>query len=293
MIEASREQQEVPAASSLDDAHAGLVSQLVASLAGDRAVSEVRVPPADPAAAVSELERARGLGTVVLWSDADAVVTRAPEVVELLREIVERGQVVVVEIAIEPAVGSAVAGRPRDARKDAEAVCEVLPGAALLEARTVEVATLASEGGQPRLPAAGGARRAYLVCAGADAEVLRDAAEGLTVAAPGVAAPYVKALYEANLELRRANARLAREHLGRYDSAAATLLSRMDADLKDAHQQLAAVQAAHDALLPEHAELLRRIRMPHHRSMDRLAVSALRIPLLGVVMRARARRRGA
>ena len=290
MIQADADQQHGLPPASTDAAHEALLRQLTGALVGGGGVVvEVTLQQgADAGAALAALGGARDGAALVLWRDADAALALDRKVGALLAEIADDA-VVVVEIA----AGGAVAQVPGQvsAGDAAQGLCATLPQATVLVARTTELATLSGQDAQAQLPAGLGLPSAYVVCAGATADLLAEVVDGFVLAAPAAAGPYVAALHAANIELRRANARLAREHLGRFDSAAATVLSRLSTDLGQAQAERDELQAANDALLAEHAELLRRIRMPHHRFVDRVALSLLRIPLLGVLTRTRARRR--
>lgn len=288
MIQADADQQHGLPPASTDAAHEALLRQLTGALAGGGGVVEVALQQgADAGCALAALGAARDGAVLVFWRDADAALALDSKVGALLAAIAD-DTVVVVEIA----TGGAVAQVPGQvsAGEVAQGLCATLPQATVLVARTTELATLTGQDAQAQLPVGLGLPSAYVVCAGAAADLLAEVVEGFVLAAPAAAGPYVAALHAANIELRRANARLAREHLGRFDSAAATVLSRLSTDLDQAQAERDELQTANHVLLAERAELLRRIRMPHHRFVDRVALSLLRIPLLGVLTRARARR---
>ncbi len=283
-------------APSVSDARTELIVRFAEALAEGGELAELRAGDD-----LGVLEGGPPDVAAVLVRGADSGICEAKPV-ELLTAASERGCAVVVEFAESLAADLRRPERPRSAREDAVALRDALPDAVLLAGRTAEVASLEIDGaeGGAELPAGCGTAHAWLVCAGAAPGAIRSAAAAVVTAGGGVSAPYLRALHEANQELRRANARLAREHLGRYDSAAATLIHKLGVDLRQTQELAEALEAERarvyseliDDVGPERDELLRRLRMPHHRLMDKLALSLLRIPLVGVVLRARARRRG-
>jgi hypothetical protein len=69
-------------------------------------------------------------------------------------------------------------------------------------------------------------------------------------------------LEEANAELRRANARLAREKLGKADSAAATLLAGLEAEREELARRVGELPSA-DPVADERRALIRRVEELH------------------------------
>jgi 2-polyprenyl-3-methyl-5-hydroxy-6-metoxy-1,4-benzoquinol methylase len=83
----------------------------------------------------------------------------------------------------------------------------------------------------------------YIVCVGVDADPL----DGLMqVEAAPVANRYLRDVENANRELRRANARLTRERLGKADAAAASDLARR-ADREEVERELVLLRKEHKA----------------------------------------------
>jgi hypothetical protein len=69
-------------------------------------------------------------------------------------------------------------------------------------------------------------------------------------------------LEEANAALRRANARLAREKLGKADSAAATLLARLEAEREELARRVGELPSG-DLVADERRALIRRVEELH------------------------------
>jgi SAM-dependent methyltransferase len=96
---------------------------------------------------------------------------------------------------------------------------------------------------------------------------------------------YMRALEQANQELRRANARLARQHLGVHDSAAASVIGRFEHRAEEAERR---VEGLEDRLALE-VEVARQndlnfqraraiLQTPRHRAVESLHHRLLRIP---------------
>jgi hypothetical protein len=83
----------------------------------------------------------------------------------------------------------------------------------------------------------------YIACVGIDAVLLDGRVQ---VEAAPLANRYIKSLERANEELRRTNARLTREHLGKADAAAASELARR-ADRRELEEAFADLSEEHEA----------------------------------------------
>ncbi len=282
-------------APSVSEARSELIVRFADALAEGGGFAELR------AGDLGSLEGGPPDVAAVLVRDADADICEAKPV-ELLTATAERGCAVVVEFAESLAADLERPERPRSAREDAVALRDALPDAVLLAGRHGRGRVAGDRRCRGWRGAAGGLRHRACVArlhgrrAGGDQHGGRGGRHCRRRCQRAVSSRS----HEANQELRRANARLAREHLGRYDSAAATLIHKLGVELRQTQELAEALEAERarvyseliDDVGPERDELLRRLRMPHHRLMDNLALSLLRIPLVGVVLRARARRRG-
>lgn len=107
----------------------------------------------------------------------------------------------------------------------------------------------------------------------------------------------VAGLRATNAELRRANARLARERLGRHDSAAASVLSRLERRLGDAEAEVKRLEARLETEMEvaarNHAMFERardQLQAPRYVVMDRIRARLLTIPGLQRLTRAITRR---
>jgi hypothetical protein len=272
-----------PAAPSLHAAHAERQAALTASAAAGRTVVALGVSADEVAPAVreaaaalhtgpvelgEELRRLDAASAMVLWPDADAAEAAGP-VLALVAELAGAGAVVVAGPAGDAGTATRLADR--------------LPGALVLEQRSVEAALLAAPGVDraPVLPSTAGAPAGWLICCGIDADLIERTCALAAPVASDVREVHLQALEAANAELRRANVRLAREHLGRSDSAAATVVHR----LEDALRQ-------RDEADRRFAELRRRLNQPHHRTLDLLVMGLKELPLVGRLTRALTRRYG-
>jgi hypothetical protein len=134
----------------------------------------------------------------------------------------------------------------------------------------------------------------YIVCVGVDAAPLHGL---MQLEASPLANRYLRDLENANRELRRANARLSREHLGKADAAAASDLARR-ADRDEIERELAHLRKEHKAWIERclgaeerERELAKRLatQMETAANLDR--VSALLVLRVLDKLRFRRRRR--
>jgi hypothetical protein len=108
---------------------------------------------------------------------------------------------------------------------------------------------------------------------------------------------YVAWLEQANRELRRANARLGREHLGRHDAAAAAVEDRR-ADLEEQvaelsrllEEQREATEANHRMLLEAKWDKESTLQAPRYRFVDWLRGLAFSLPGVSLLLKLRSRR---
>ncbi|MDQ3851182.1 MAG: hypothetical protein M3296_11285, partial [Actinomycetota bacterium] len=105
-----------------------------------------------------------------------------------------------------------------------------------------------------------------VIAAGFDEGALAATAGGVDVAGDALHGVHLRALEAANAELRRANARLASEHLGIQDAAAARMVSALEAAERLASEWQ--VEAANNDARLQHARLL--LQTPRHRAADAL-----------------------
>lgn len=262
------------AAPSLRAAHARLLGALAARMAEDRtlvvlgagdavpaearaAAREVVVGPAELTGPVRALDPS---SAVVLWLGADPAAPDADGVLRLLGAAVAEGLPAIVEVpGADAAPALTVAG--------------ALPGGVVLERRSVEAAVLApaEDPAAPALPAGTGVVAGRLVCCGLAPDAVREACARAEATAGEVRDAHLQALEEAVEDLRRANVRLAREHLGRHDSAAASVVHR----LQSRYEQEREIALENDRLFQEARG---RLNTPHHRAADKIALWLKGIP---------------
>lgn len=237
-----------------------------------------------------------GAGATVpasMAASADAAVVQGPTWADGSLEAIVPGRSAVIwlgapgaeseEPLLEVLAAAATAGSPvlivvtadadADPSQAAARLAAALPGARVLEQRATEVAVIAEAGaaGPPvELPAAGALVTGYLVCC-----VPEDAAPAFAAliepVATGVREEQLRAQERAVEELRTANVRLAREHLGRYDSAAASIVHR----LEERYEREREIAIENDRL---YQDARRRLAQPHHVAADKLVGLIKRIP---------------
>ena len=121
--------------------------------------------------------------------------------------------------------------------------------------------------------------RRVLLTANVEPEELERAASlRLALALEDVHAAQLERLEAAYWSLRRANARLARENLGRHDAAAASVVGPLTRELEEMRRQLAIeVEVARQN--DEYFQAARRkLDEPHHRAAERLYQVLAKVP---------------
>jgi hypothetical protein len=140
----------------------------------------------------------------------------------------------------------------------------------------------------------GGAHRTLIVANVGEEEAERalDAVAGLH--AEPIDAAYIDRLETAYRAMRRANARLTRENLGRHDAAAASVIGRLTTELEKAEYRLG-IEIEVARRNDEYFQSARsKLGEPHHRAAERLVQALGRIPAgQAVTRRLLARGRGA
>jgi hypothetical protein len=194
--------------------------------------------------------------------------------------------------AVATAGRALVVGLPADAggraERDAAALASALDGVVVaqrLAAGSVIVDRPGPAGTVLSEPSDGDDAVHYLVCANVDRDRLGTAAAMLGAAAVPLMTGYVRFLHEANEQLRRANARLARERLGVHDSAAASLAPRISELEKEVAEQRRIAKAHYDMFLQTKASL----EAPRYRAVDSVRAVLFGIPGLGAALRLRSR----
>lgn len=271
------------------DAQRRLVDRLIRQFVGARPVVVLAdtTPIPDALAGVGDrVVRAEptpeGLGAVVpgesavVWLGAVDPERGQREVVPVLAEAAALGSpvLVVLEPDDDPRPS---ADEPGSA---AARLAFLLPGGRVLEQRVSEAVVLA-ESGSPgpvaSLPSDASRVIARLVCC-----VPGELPEFMEPLDSGVRDAQLLALERAVDELRTANVRLARAHLGRYDSAAASMVHR----LEERYEREREIAIENDRL---YQEARRRLQQPHHVAVDRLVRLLKRIPggsrLVGLLRR--------
>lgn len=258
--------------------HRDLTEALVAAVAAGRPLTRVEgsdLPELPP-------------DTALAWLDAPA--TDAPDT--LLEGIVAAAaEGVPVLVALRrPAPGRDDDGTAEVHREPGETfsrLLERLPEASVIEERRSAVTFLRDPGRETvTLSAEAGAIAGWFVISGAAPGAL-DAI--CAQAHPSTILPtevQLRALERANEELRRANTRLAREHLGRSDSAAASIIHQRD----EARRLLAIEQQVARDNDRYFQDARRQLQRPHHRAADKLARLIRELPLVGAAARFFARR---
>jgi hypothetical protein len=185
-----------------------------------------------------------------------------------------------------------VIGLPADvsggAERDAAALASDLGG--VVVAQHLSAGSLIANGPGPsgalieEPPAADDAVH-YLVCVNVDGDRLAQAASMLGATAVPLMTGYVRFLRDANEQLRQANARLAREHLGVHDSAAASLAPRISELEKEVAEQRRIAKDHYEMFLQTKATL----EAPRYQAVDRLRAMLFRVPGLGLALRLRSR----
>jgi hypothetical protein len=128
--------------------------------------------------------------------------------------------------------------------------------------------------------------RRILLTANVEPEELERAASvRLALALEDVHAAQLERLEAAYWSLRRANARLARENLGRHDAAAASVVGPLTTELEEIRRQLAIeVEVARQN--DEYFQAARaKLDEPHHRAAERLYQAIAKLPGGGAITR--------
>jgi hypothetical protein len=128
--------------------------------------------------------------------------------------------------------------------------------------------------------------RRILLTANVEPEELERAASvRLALALEDVHAAQLERLEAAYWSLRRANARLARENLGRHDAAAASVVGPLTTELEEIRRQLAIeVEVARQN--DEYFQAARaKLDEPHHRAAERLYQVIAKLPGGGAITR--------
>ena len=236
-----------------------------AALAGDRSTLTLR-----GAASVDGLDGHAAL----TWLDAPAEALP----VERLRDAAAGGVRLVL----------AVSGLERGA---ADGLAERLGALVAGEQLHVQGTLISGPDGAPGAsPAAvGGSEeppRRILLTANVEPEELERAASvRLALALEDVHAAQLERLEAAYWSLRRANARLARENLGRHDAAAASVVGPLTTELEEIRRQLAIeVEVARQN--DEYFQAARaKLDEPHHRAAERLYQVIAKLPGGGAITR--------
>lgn len=129
----------------------------------------------------------------------------------------------------------------------------------------------------------------WIAVVGADEAELDAVTARLSLAADVNQSRYMRALEEANADLRRINAQLGREHIGRHDAAVATILRRLDEERDSAITNAEIRQAEAERRLEIEVEVARqndalfqqaraRLSARPHRAVMALEARAGKIP---------------
>ena len=236
-----------------------------AALAGDRRTLALRGPAALDGVAGHE---------ALTWLDAPADALP----VDRLRDAAAAGVRVVL----------AVEGLEREA---AAPLAERLGALVAGEQLQVQGTLISGLGGAPaETPAAVGAgedrpRRILLTANVEPEELERAASVQLALALEDVHGAQLERLEAAYWSLRRANARLARENLGRHDAAAASVVGPLTTELEEIRRQLAIeVEVARQN--DEYFQAARaKLDEPHHRAAERLYQVLAKLPGGGALTR--------
>ena len=134
--------------------------------------------------------------------------------------------------------------------------------------------------------------RAWLVSANVGEDRLDAVHNQLALGGRPLQADLVTALEHANAELRRANGRLARRHLGRHDSAAASMVDKLEKRATAAEGRLAHLErrldievevAKNNDLMYQHAKAT--LDSPRYRAVDSVRDKVLAVPGLAALAR--------
>ena len=268
----------------------------VAARCGERAVVRLE-HVADRLAAVRRAVAEDDGAGAITWLDGVPAAGPDDQLREQLATAARRGWGIALAIpgaAIEPpAAPVAAAAEPAAV---AAALAAAFDSAEIVPQRLAEASIIAAEPGplagdwDDAEPAAADVH-AWLVLAGLPAA----GADTVALSAGSLHRTYLVALEAANAELRRANVRLARERLGTFDTAAASVVNRVVL----AEDAMRRAEEARDAAV-ERLELEKEVAARNHgyfeAARDQLAEPQHRIAA-GIVRRARhvpgARRLGA
>lgn len=230
-----------------------------------------------PAGLAADERTVRGLPGVD--GPLDRIVPGESAVLWLEAAGVERDGPLLAVLAAAATAGSPVlvvlSGSGDDAA-DGEAAAQLaaaLPAGRVLEQRAVEIVVLAEAGTVAvpgDVPEETSRVTARLVCClpGGGTPQLAALIEPVST---GIREAQLTVLERTVAELRTANVRLAREHLGRYDSAAASAVHT----LEERYQREREIAIENDRL---YQEVRRRLQQPHHVALDRLVMFVKRIP---------------
>jgi hypothetical protein len=264
----------------------------IAARCGDRAVLRLDCEPEPPRAVHRAV--ADAAPGVVAWLDGMTTAGPGAALADELVTAVRRGWGVALAI---PACGAEPPTTPVPAPEEPEAIAaalaERLGNAEVIPQRLAEASIITSEpgpltGSLDDLDPAPSDVHAWLVLAG-----LPEVASGTFALSAGTLhRTYLLWLDAANAELRRANVRLAREHLGQYDAAAASTVHRIalaeetaaraEAERDAALERLAAERsaaAAERSAAAKYYEITQaKWREPHLRIAEGIVRRARRVP---------------
>jgi hypothetical protein len=257
----------------------------IAARCGDRAVLRLdreREPHRVLRSAVAD-----GEPGVAAWLNGMPATGPRAELADELTSAVRRGWAVALAI---PASGAELPPTPVPASEEPEAVAaalaERLGGAEVVPQRLAEMSIITSEAGPltasleelDPLPAD---VHAWLVLAG----LPKKGSGTFALSAGTLHRTYLLWLDAANAELRRANVRLAREQLGKYDAAAASVVHRIALAEEAATRAAAERDAALERVATEHSAAMRyyeitqaKLHEPHFRIAEGIVRRARRVP---------------
>jgi hypothetical protein len=152
---------------------------------------------------------------------------------------------------------------------------------AIVQASLIGDPADAADGGGPVVSLADGGAAAHrtLIVANAGSEETEGALDAVAgLLAETVDATHVERLETAYRAMRRANARLVRENLGRHDAAAASVIGRLTTELAEAtHRLETEIEVARRN--DEYFQAARsKLGEPHHRAAEKLYQMIGRIP---------------
>jgi hypothetical protein len=249
-------------------------SAWVDSLAGDLPAREVR-STSDIHELLDESQEARAL----VWFDDYPGDGDRQRTDEALRAVAAAGHALVVALVAASDGGAARHAAGLASELGGMVVAQHLSAGSVIVDGPGPVGATISESPEPDDAVA------YLVCSNVEADLVRKTGTMLGAAAVPLMSGYIKFLHAANEELRHANARLAREHLGVHDSAAASLAPRISELEKELAEQRRIAQDHYDMLLQAKATL----EAPRYRAVDAGRAFLFKIPGLSAALRLRSR----